>query len=50
MNFEQKESEPQLHNQDAPQYDLPDAIEDRPYAEHPVVARGEEDQIILGEN
>ena len=50
MNFEQKESEPQLHNQDAPLYDQQDTVEDQPYAEHPVVARGEEDRIILGEN
>ena len=50
MSFEQKESEPQPSKQDLPYFEQPEPQEERPYSDHPVVARGEEATIILGEN
>ena len=50
MSFEKGESEPQVDNQENIPEQAPVEPTERPYADHPVVARGEESTIILGEN
>ena len=50
MSFEKGESEPQVDNQENLSEQVSIEQTERPYADHPVVARGEESTIILGEN
>ena len=50
MSFEKGESEPQSDNQENFSEQVPLEQTERPYADHPVVVRGEESTIILGEN
>lgn len=50
MSFEKEEREPQPSIPELPSTEHPEIVDDRPYADHPVVALGEEKTIILGEN